>query len=76
MSMKFGKVSKTKDLNEYDDVRIVGKTFPHDETVRQVKVEKTVFMRVCGLGNKAKPYILHQIYTIWRKEMCRGRKIA
>ena len=27
MSMKFGKVSKTKDLNEYDDVRIVGKTF-------------------------------------------------
>ena len=31
MSMKFGKVSKTKDLNEYDDVRIVGKTFPDDE---------------------------------------------
>ena len=29
--MKFGKVSKTKDLNEYDDVRIVGKTFPDDE---------------------------------------------
>lgn len=31
MSMKFGKVSKTKDLNEYDDVRIVGKTFPDHE---------------------------------------------
>ena len=29
--MKFEKVSKTKDLNEYDDVRIVGKTFPDDE---------------------------------------------
>ena len=31
MCMKFGNVSKTKDLNEYDDVRIVGKTFPHNE---------------------------------------------
>lgn len=36
MSMKFGKVSKTKDLNEYDDVRIVGKTFPHNETLGQI----------------------------------------
>lgn len=35
--MKFGKVSKTKDLNEYDDVRIVGKTFPHNETHREIK---------------------------------------
>ena len=32
--MKFGKVSKTKDLNEYDDVRIVGKTFPHHENFK------------------------------------------
>ena len=38
MSMKFGKVSKTKDLNEYDDVRIVGKTFPHDEAGSEVNI--------------------------------------
>ena len=44
--MKFGKVSKTKDLNEYDDVRIVGKTFPDNEAPRQVKVEKTQCL--CG----------------------------
>ena len=35
--MKFGKVSKTKDLNEYDDVRIVGKTFPDNEAAGQIK---------------------------------------
>jgi len=39
--MKFGKVSKTKDLNEYDDVRIVGKTFPHNEAAGKVKRLKT-----------------------------------
>ena len=39
--MKFGKVSKTKDLNEYDDVRIVGKTFPHHEAIRLMDSPQT-----------------------------------
>lgn len=44
--MKFGKVSKTKDLNEYDDVRIVGKTFSDDEAAGLIKTENTEAMRV------------------------------
>ena len=51
MSMKFGKVSKTKDLNEYDDVRIVGKTFPHDETIEQIRYSKKTpfYLKWCFL---------------------------
>ena len=46
MSMKFGKVSKTKALNEYDDVRIVGKTFPDNETFGLIqKAKKPYFKR-------------------------------
>lgn len=46
MSMKFGKVSKTKDLNEYDDVRIVGKTFPdYEAAVRINKADPMLCFR-------------------------------
>ena len=38
--MKFGKVSKTKDLNEYDDVRIVGKTFSDDEGSQRLSLRR------------------------------------
>lgn len=40
------KLDNTKDLNEYDDVRIVGKTFPHDEAAGLIKTENTEAMRV------------------------------
>ena len=49
MSMKFGKVSKTKDLNEYDDVRIVGKTFP---TMKPLEKEKPEGRKEADAGSR------------------------
>ena len=57
--MKFGKVSKTKDLNEYDDVRIVGKTFPHDEAKR---IRKCFNKRIFPAFQSRRKQNLRQIY--------------